>query len=351
MKKLNRVLLIGLAALTALSAALVPAAMAQDAEIVNSYDNTAELIQKFPVNNPTPVEEGMGEKIQNRLLTGFENWNRGFDAWKAWGNILYTEDSIYNVHGARLTLAEYQTAMDITLKQTNILMGDFMNMIICDDWTAIQYEISTQVGDMVIPGTVMEFVKFADYGDELGVRVVEGWGGVKDISYTGMSMFQGEAEKEFQKTADEALLAYEIPETDDLAEKYPVLNPTTDNSEIAAEIRAAILAHFDSWNKGYEEWAAAVDNFYTEDAVINLGVGQDLSLDAYKAAVKEQMETKTVEKMYFDSMLISEDWGAIHFRIVATNPETGEREPGDMMQFFHFVQDGNTVRVDKSWTE
>jgi len=76
--------------------------------IVNSYDNTQELIQKFPVNNPTTVRPGIEEKIQNRLLTGFENWNRGFLAWKKWGSILYTEASIYNVHGARLTLGQYQ---------------------------------------------------------------------------------------------------------------------------------------------------------------------------------------------------------------------------------------------------
>ncbi|MBQ3800614.1 MAG: hypothetical protein II837_09995, partial [Treponema sp.] len=72
--------------------------------------------------------------IENRLLTGFENWNRGFDAWKSWGTILYTDDSIYNVHGVRLTLAEYQAAMNVTLKQANIQMGDFQNIIICDDW-------------------------------------------------------------------------------------------------------------------------------------------------------------------------------------------------------------------------
>lgn len=39
--------------------------------IVNSYDNTQELIQKFPVNNPTTVMPDIEEKIQNRLLTGF----------------------------------------------------------------------------------------------------------------------------------------------------------------------------------------------------------------------------------------------------------------------------------------
>ena len=79
-----------------------------DVEIVNSYYNTEELIKKFPIQNPTTIQKGLEERIQNRLLTGFENWNRGFKAWKKWGNILYTQDSIYNVHGARLTLAQYQ---------------------------------------------------------------------------------------------------------------------------------------------------------------------------------------------------------------------------------------------------
>ncbi len=31
--------------------------------IVNSYDNTAELLEKFPVGNPTTVKDGIEEKI------------------------------------------------------------------------------------------------------------------------------------------------------------------------------------------------------------------------------------------------------------------------------------------------
>lgn len=154
----------------------------EEIEIVNSYDNTEELIGKFQVQNPTTVQSGIEKNIQNRLLTGFENWNRGFKAWKKWGDILYTEDSIYNVHGARLTLAQYQKSMDITLKQANILMGDFHNMLICGNFAAIYYDIKTIKGEIEKPGTVMEFVLFKDYGEELGTRVVVGWGGTKDDS-------------------------------------------------------------------------------------------------------------------------------------------------------------------------
>ena len=53
-----------------------------DVEIVNSYDNTEELMKKYPLENEITVQEGLEKRIQNRLLTGFENWNRGYKAWK-----------------------------------------------------------------------------------------------------------------------------------------------------------------------------------------------------------------------------------------------------------------------------
>ena len=36
-------------------------------EVVNSYDNTEELIKQFQVLNPTRVGNGMEKHIQNRL--------------------------------------------------------------------------------------------------------------------------------------------------------------------------------------------------------------------------------------------------------------------------------------------
>ena len=140
--------------------------------IVNSYENINVLITKFPVINPTSVEPG------KETNTGFENWNRGFNEWKAWGNILYTEDSIYNVHDARLTLQEYQSAMNLSLMQMDILMGALRNIVICGEWKAIHYDTTNIKNGEETPSSVMEFVKFKDYGEELGTRVVEKWSGV-----------------------------------------------------------------------------------------------------------------------------------------------------------------------------
>lgn len=325
--------------------------MKTSVNIVNSYDNTHELIQKFPVLNPTHVEPGIGEKIQNRLLSGFENWNRGFDAWKAWGNILYTPDSIYNVHGARLTLAEYQAAMNTTLKQVDLIMGAFRNMIICDDWCAIHYDITTVAGGHEIPGSVMEFVNFKDYGGELGTRVVEGWGAPKDGAYKGMAMFRGPVSIEIQEKNEAEVLAYQIPETDDLVVRYPIMHPTTDYSELAAEIREAILTDFDRWNQGDKAWADWADTFYAPGFTGTDGSGKTLDLASYKAAMQAYRAATQEQRLYFDSMLISGDWAAIHYRTVCVNPETGEKEAGDRMQFLRFERTERGVQVNASWAK
>ena len=102
----------------------------QEIEIVNNYDNTDELLKGINITYNITINKGKEERIKNRLLTGFKNWNLGFQAWKEWGNILYTNESIYNVHGARLNLAHYQAAMDVSLQQSNIKMGNFYNMLI-----------------------------------------------------------------------------------------------------------------------------------------------------------------------------------------------------------------------------
>ena len=319
--------------------------------IVNSYTNTEELIQKFPVEHPTYVADGIGKNIQNRLLTGFENWNRGFDAWKAWGDILYTPESIYNVHGARLTLAEYQAAMNVTLKQVNIQMGAFHDMIICDDWTAIRYDITTIAGGHEIPGSVMEFVQFKDYGGELGTRVVEGWGAPKDDGYKGMSMFRGAQSTAIQEKQFEELLRYQIPETDDLAQKYPVLHPTTAHSALAEEIRTALLQNFEAWNQGFATWNAWTDRNCAADFQSTTPDDKILTLSEYKAVMQKLMETENVQRLYFDSMLISGEWAAIHYRTVSRDPETDERIPGDRMQFLRFAKISDGVKVTACWTK
>ena len=323
-----------------------------EVEIVNSYDNTEELLQKFPVINPTTVYEGLEAKIQNRLLTGFENWNRGFAAWKKWGDILYTEDSIYNVHGARLSLASYQAAMDIALKRTNILMGDFHNMIICDDFTAIRYDMSVVVGDEEIPGTVMEFVKFKDYGDDLGTRVVEGWGSTKSSDYDNMILFQGPEEKKVQEEQIEYMMNYEIPETDDLQQKYPVTYPSKYTDRTSKEILHIILKGFDSWNQGIDTYLKWVREGYADDAE-STGIDDKVrTMLDYQLEMKSLVKKENIKKLYFENILIRDNWAAIHYRYRKEDLVTGEKYVGDRMQFMKFEEkEGEGFKIVASWIQ
>ena len=318
-------------------------------DIVNSYENTDELIKKFPVMNPTTVRPGIERNIQNRLLTGFENWNRGFDAWKAWGDILYTKDSIYNVHGARLTLAEYQNAMNLSLKQMDILMGAFRNMVICGEWTAIHYDTTNIKNGVSTPSSVMEFVKFKDYGEELGTRVVEGWGGVKNNEYEQMFHFQTEEETKLEKERLNYMINYQIPEVEDLEKKYPVLYPTVDKGNMATQIRKIILKGFDSWNEGLDIWMKWVNEAYKKDAFSMSGDRVNRTMSDYKAEKKNSLKKEIIKKIYFDNFLISDNWAAIHYRYNSENLKTNQKDAGDRMQFLRFEETNEGLKIAESW--
>lgn len=124
-------------------------------------------------------------------------------------------------------------------------MGSFNNMILVDDWMAIQYDIvntNRETGESK-PGTTMEFARFGDYG-ELGAKVDEGWGGSRNESYTGMLNFLSEEERAAQEDFMQKLIDTVLPETDNLEEKYPVVYPTTIDTGLGEQIKAAV--HF--WN-------------------------------------------------------------------------------------------------------
>lgn len=305
---------------------------------------TDELLKTFPIEYQTPANTELSKKIQNRMLNGFNRWNMGYDAWEHWGEVLYHDDSIYNVNGVKLTLEEYQKAMDVSLKQLNIQMGTFKNMILVDDWMAIQYDIvniDRETGEEH-PGTTMEFAKFGDYG-ELGAKVDEGWGGVKNESYDGTMYFQTEEEQKAQKEFMDELCNTELADTDDLEEKYPIVYPTTIDTEIGQHMKTAILNDFENWNQGYDTWNKWTESFYATDAALNYK-GEDISLDEYKDIVKDQIDS--TQRVRINNILVSEDWAAIHFWTVTTN-EDGTKEADNHMQFLHFVQNGDKVSVDR----
>lgn len=127
------------------------------------------------------ADQGMEKAIEDRLVTGFKNWNGGYDGWLEWCNTLYEPDAHYNVplhgHQARLTLEQYKAMMGQLFERFTMELGEFKNMIVKDDWCAIRYVVyitNLETGEKYTQNT-MEFVHFKDNGGEVGVRVVEGW--------------------------------------------------------------------------------------------------------------------------------------------------------------------------------
>ena len=320
--------------------------------VLNSYDNTEELKKKYPTNNPTKIINYLESNIQNRLLTGFENWNRGFETWKAWGNILYTNESIYNVHGARLSLASYQNAMDVSLQQQTIIMGDFHNMLITGEFAAIHYDFYSGTQEPLTKSRVMEFVRFTDYGGNLGTRVVEGWGSTKDNSTDGLKKFQADKEKAEQEAQDNYITNYFIPKSDDLKVKYIIKNPTVYIDTNAKDILEILLNGFDSWNKGIESFKEWINEAYDSNAISSSLEQKDRTMEEYKNNLTELFKTQTIEKLYFENILIRDNWAALHYRFRNKTVGNDEKiDTGDRMEFFKFEEIEGKLKIIGNWIQ
>ncbi len=318
--------------------------------LINSYENTEELLKMFKVLNPTPVNTQLEKNIQNRLLTGFANWNQGYDTWQRWGDILYTSDSLYNLYGIHMTFPEYQFSQKIGLSQVDMQLGDFLNMLICDDWTAIRYSCAqtNRRSGQRVDAIVMEFVNFKDYGFPLGTRVVEGWASTRGRNTERISRFITAEELEAQKQQFARVEAWQILQTDDLEKKYPVLHPTGSCSEKAEEMKTIILKDFDAYNKGNEAYRQFILENYAADYVHQVEAEPLMDLAQYQKYVES--EIGNVEKLYFDNMLISGSWAAIHYRLTKVNPQTGKKEAGDRMQFIEFGQQDDRLKIKGCYT-
>lgn len=108
-----------------------------------------------------------------------------------------------------------------------------------------------------------------------------------------------------------------------------------------------VAQDFDAWNNGFDAWSEWADSFYTEDVSYDLR-GEKLDLEGLKAATKETIDS--VKKVRINNILVSEDWAAIHFYYVETD-DAGSEDAYNHMQFLHFVEDGDGVRVDMCWAK
>ena len=228
-------------------------------------------------------------------------------------------------------------------------MGEFHNMLITDEFTAIHYDFLSGKPGALEKSRVMEFVKFKDYGGELGTRVVEGWGSTKDDKGDRLKRaFQKKKERAEQEELDNYIKNYIIPNSNDLKVKYIIKNPTEYIDDNAENILNIILSGFESWNSGITSYLEWVDNNYDSNAISSSLDENDRTMDEYKGNMTELFNKEKIEKLYFDNILIRDNWAGLHYRYRKKNQDNEVIDFGDRMEFLHF---NNELKITGSWIQ
>ena len=236
--------------------------------------------------------------------------------------------------------------MSDTLGKMKIDMGNFNNMLIVGDYCAIYYDFLIRGRS----GTTMEFVQFKNYQNDSypDVRVVEGWGGVKDDTYYDSIQRQGSAEKKVQEEQNNFLLTYAPDETiTDLTKKYFV-KYETNNEDEGNVIRDIILNGFEKWNKGIDPYLEWVEANFADDATSKYGDNQR-NMTQYIVEIRALFKNETITKLYFDNFLIRDDWAAIHYRFRSLGKINTKIRVGDKMEFFKFEVSGTSKKIVVNW--
>ena len=76
--------------------------------------------------------------------------------------------------------------------------------------------------------------------------------------------------------------------------------------------------------------------------------GTKYDLNGLKAAMQDMVEHE--QRMRINNILISEDWAAIHFWNVVTDAD-GNKDAFNHMQFLHFIETDNGLKVDMCWAK
>ena len=74
-------------------------------------------------------------------------------------------------------------------------------------------------------------------------------------------------------------------------------------------------------------------------------------MDVYKKEIEELFSKEKIEKLYFDNILIRENWAGLHYRYRRENLTNHEISIGDRMQFLKFEEKEGTLKITGSWIQ
>ena len=80
--------------------------------------------------------------------------------------------------------------------------------------------------------------------------------------------------------------------------------------------------------------------------------GEERNMKTYKDAMIQFVEDKKVIKLYFDNILIRDNWAALHYRYRFEYRANNEKYVGDRMQFLKFKEvETGKYKIEASWTK
>lgn len=98
---------------------------------------TETLLKKCPITFQTPAESAEEKGIQNRMLNGFNCWNKGYDAWAQWTDAFFTKDIAYGYNDDNFDLAGLRANAKALLQVKDIRRVKVYNILTGGNWAAI----------------------------------------------------------------------------------------------------------------------------------------------------------------------------------------------------------------------
>ena len=75
-------------------------------------------------------------------------------------------------------------------------------------------------------------------------------------------------------------------------------------------------------------------------------------MSEYRRTLRNLAKTENIKKLYFDNILIRDEWAALHYRYRSEGKKNRKIRVGDRMEFFKFEKKGdNNYTIAANWVQ
>jgi len=111
------------------------------------------------------------------------------------------------------------------------------------------------------------------------------------------------------------------------------------------------LNGFESWNNGIASYLAWVDNNYDSNAISSSLEENNRTMDEYKGNMTELFNKEKIEKLYFDNILIRDNWAGLHYRYRRKRKRIDNGSLIDFGDRMEFLQFNSELKINGSWIQ